>query len=146
MDGVRVEDAGSDFDALGVRGDGGQDDDRAAQEQVIANPELVKSGGFRCPRQLQIIGDGQVVIQAQAELHGAFPMMASTSISIRCSGSINRLTSTIVLTGRMSAKNSPCAREYSCQRLISVTNMRTRTTSFSVAPASFKARSIFWMM
>src|SRR5258707_13174178 len=69
------------------------------------------------------------------------PMMASASISTSMSGSIRRLTSTMLVAGRMVPQNSPWTRPTSSQREMSVTNMRVRTTSFSDAPARSSARS-----
>ena len=45
-------------------------------------------------------------------------------------------TSTIVATGRMSPNTSACTAPTSCHRLMSVTNIRVRTTSDNDAPAS----------
>ena len=46
---------------------------------------------------------------------------ATTSISTSIRGSISAVTSTIVITGRASSKNSPCARPTSSAREMSVT-------------------------
>ena len=67
-------------------------------------------------------------------------MIAVASISIRYSGAISPFTSTIVVQGFMSLKNSPCALPYSSQRAISVTYILVRTTSFNEEPALFKTR------
>ncbi|MDF2626715.1 MAG: hypothetical protein K0R39_546 [Symbiobacteriaceae bacterium] len=60
---------------------------------------------------------------------GRRQMMASASISTSMSGSISRLTSTMVATGRMVRKNSPCARPMASAWSMLVTYMRVRTTS-----------------
>ena len=52
------------------------------------------------------------------------------------------LTSTMDVAGRMKPKTSPCARPTSSHRLMSVTNMRVRTTSCNPAPASSRADAI----
>lgn len=49
------------------------------------------------------------------------------------------LTSTIEVAGRTLPKTSPCARPTSSQRLMSVTNIRVRTTCSGPAPTSRKA-------
>ena len=66
-------------------------------------------------------------------------MMASTSISTRCAGSIRRDTSTIVDAGRISLKISPCARPTSCQCEMSLRKIRVRTTSLNDPPAASRA-------
>ena len=68
--------------------------------------------------------------------------MANQTISISISGRISDLTSTIVVAGGWAAKNSACARPNSAQRVMSVTNMRVRTTSAMSAPSSCNARRI----
>lgn len=50
-----------------------------------------------------------------------YGMIASTSISTSIAGLMRRLTSTIVAAGRMSRKNSPCARPTASHWVISVT-------------------------
>ncbi len=69
--------------------------------------------------------------------------MASASISTSITGSMSRLTSTMVVAGRMVPKNSPCARPTSSHWEMSVTYMRVRTTSSSRAPS---ASSAVWML
>ena len=49
------------------------------------------------------------------------PTIASASISTSIAGSMRLRTSTMLVTGRMSAKNSPCTRPIASQRLMSVT-------------------------
>ncbi len=49
------------------------------------------------------------------------------------------LTSTMEVAGRIGAKYSPWTRPTSSQRLMSVTNMRVRTTSSSRAPTCSRA-------
>src|SRR6267143_104184 len=56
-------------------------------------------------------------------------------------GSISPLTSTMVVAGGHAAKNSPWARPYSCQREMSVTNIRVRTIPVRSAPSLPSARS-----
>src|SRR6187431_1030855 len=70
---------------------------------------------------------------------------ASASISMSICGSISRGTSTMAVAGRMSGKNSPCARPTSCQlAAISTTYSLVRTTSFIDAPALASADSMFF--
>ena len=72
------------------------------------------------------------------------PITASASISISISGEISALTWIIDVAGRMSRKNSPCALPIFSQSAMLITYMRVRTTSFNVAPAFFKADSMFF--
>src|ERR1700723_1026311 len=72
------------------------------------------------------------------------PITASASISTSISGEISALTCTIEVAGRMSRKNSPCALPIFSQSAMLMTNIRVRTTSFNVAPAFFRAASIFF--
>ncbi len=65
----------------------------------------------------------------------------SASISISIAGSINALTSTIVVAGLSAPKNSACARPYSAHREISVTNILVRTIRFLPAPSFANASS-----
>src|SRR5919197_6564114 len=67
---------------------------------------------------------------------------ASASISINISGSMSRLTSTMVAAGRMVPKNSPCALPTCSQSWMLTTYMRVRTTWASVAPAWVRAASM----
>src|SRR5579863_4700164 len=69
---------------------------------------------------------------------------ASASISTRISGEISALTWTIDVAGRMSRKNSPCALPIFSHSAMLVTYIRVRTTSFMLAPAFFKALSMFF--
>jgi hypothetical protein len=64
---------------------------------------------------------------------------ASTSLSMSQSGSMKRLTCTIVLTGRMSRKNSPCTSATAFQSSIRVKRIRVRMTSSSLAPSCSRA-------
>src|SRR5689334_9540589 len=68
--------------------------------------------------------------------------IASPSISISQAGSIARTIWIMVEAGRMSLKNSPCARPASCQLLMSLRNIRVRTMCSRLPPASFTAFSI----
>ena len=68
---------------------------------------------------------------------------ASTSISTSMSGSMRRVTSTMVAAGRMSRKISPWARPTSSHFEMSVTKVRVRTTSRIEAPALSSARATF---
>src|SRR2546423_4208627 len=65
--------------------------------------------------------------------------IASASTSTRQRGSRSAETTTIVLAGRTSPKNSPCARPTSSQSAASTRNVRVRTTSSSVEPVSSSA-------
>ena len=65
--------------------------------------------------------------------------MQSASSSTSHSGLMRPFTSTNVQAGRMVEKNSPCARAASCQRDMSVSMTRVRTTLFRVRPASATA-------
>lgn len=69
--------------------------------------------------------------------------IAWASISTNNSGRISDFTSTSVVTGRISPKNLPWAVPISSHFAISVTNIRVRTTSFSVPPALTSAS---WML
>src|SRR5262249_44328570 len=69
---------------------------------------------------------------------------ASASISTRQRGSTSAETASIVLAGRISPKNSPCARPTSSQSATSVRKIRVRTTFSSVAPASSSAVAMIW--
>src|SRR6266850_6220648 len=76
-------------------------------------------------------------------LDTAHGINASASISTNISGAISRLTSTIVVAGRMSLKNSPCARPTWVQSSMLVTYIRVRITSLREAPAAWRAWSMF---
>ena len=69
------------------------------------------------------------------KLSCSFYTIAVISISINKSSLINLLTSTIVATGFISLKNSPCALPACSQLAILVTNILVRTTFFMPAPA-----------
>ena len=69
--------------------------------------------------------------------------IASASISTSISGEMRRLTSTIVVAGRISPKNSPCALPTLSQLSMFVTYTRVRTTSARLAPARSRAA---WML
>src|SRR5713226_2584091 len=71
------------------------------------------------------------------------PTTASASISTSISGAISLLTSTMLVAGRISPKNSPCARPTFSHSAMFVTKMRVRTTSFKLAPAFASAASMF---
>ena len=71
---------------------------------------------------------------------------ASASISTSISGEISLLTSTMLVAGRISPKNSPWARPAFSHSAMLVTKMRVRTTSFRVAPALASAASILRMV
>src|SRR5262249_4428851 len=68
---------------------------------------------------------------------------ASASISTRMSGAIRRRTSTMLVAGRTSLKNSPCARPTCSHWSMLTTYIRVRTTSCSVAPSFTSAASMF---
>src|SRR5258708_4898257 len=68
---------------------------------------------------------------------------ASASISTRISGAISRLTSTMLVAGRMSLKNSPCALPTCSHWSMFTTYIRVRTTSCNVAPNLSRAASMF---
>ncbi len=72
--------------------------------------------------------------------------MAVASISMRRSGLINRLTSTIEEAGRMFSKNSACAFAACSQLEISVTYILVRVTSAIDDPACVKIFSILLSM
>ena len=69
--------------------------------------------------------------------------IASASISSNISGETRAVIAIMVLAGRMSRKNSPCAFPTFSQSAMLVRNTRVRTTSFNEAPARSSARSIF---
>src|SRR5919204_35449 len=71
--------------------------------------------------------------------HRSSGRIASASISTIQRGSRKPETTIIVLAGRTLAKNSPWARPTSRQSAGSTRNVRVRTTSSSVAPASSNA-------
>jgi hypothetical protein len=68
---------------------------------------------------------------------------ASVSISTSISGEISLLTSTMLVAGRIAAKNSPCARPIFSHSAMFVTKILVRTTSFNPAPAFASAASMF---
>ena len=69
VEGVRIDNAGADLDAPRSVRDGTQQHPHAAQEKIIADPELVETGGFRGCRQARILRDGQVVVETDAKAH-----------------------------------------------------------------------------
>src|SRR5262249_59862034 len=68
---------------------------------------------------------------------------ASASISTSISGEISLLISIMLVAGRISAKNCPCARPIRSHSAMFVTKMRARTTSFKLAPTFTCAASMF---
>ena len=110
---VGVDDARSDLYALRGLGDGRQHDPGAAQKQIVADPELCEPKLLGGPGQLDIACDGQIVIEAQAELHRL--TTASASISTSASDGTSERTTTRLFAGRMSPNTSPCARATSSQ-------------------------------
>src|SRR5581483_11482474 len=68
---------------------------------------------------------------------------ASASISTRMSGAIRRLTSTMLVAGRTSLKNSPWALPICSHWSMLTTYIRVRTTSCNVAPSFRSATSMF---
>src|ERR1700761_4482838 len=84
------------------------------------------------------------VYPQKAKLRRNYPStIASASTSTSISGEINLEISTMLVAGRIAAKNSPCARPTFSQSPMFVTKIRVRTTSFSPAPALPSAASIF---
>ena len=69
MDGLRVQDAAADLDPLGGLRHRGEQNGRAPEKQVVADPELVDAGTLGGASQGDVVGDGQVVVQAQAKAH-----------------------------------------------------------------------------
>ncbi len=67
---VGIDDARADFDALGCLRHCRQNDRSAAHEQVVAHPELLETGLFGDLRHLNVVGDRQIIVQAQAEAQG----------------------------------------------------------------------------
>jgi hypothetical protein len=67
------------------------------------------------------------------------PVNGAGCPSTSSAASMSLLTSTIDVAGRTLPNTSPCARPTSSQRLMSVTNMRVRTTCSGPAPTCCKA-------
>ncbi len=113
VDGIGVEDAGSDADLRCRPGDGGEDDGGALEKEIVAHPELVESRGLRRPREGDVVVDAVIVVEADAEgerlRHSPSdpdPTMASASISTRYSAPM-RSARTRVFAGRIRPKRSP---------------------------------------
>src|SRR6185312_6224144 len=94
MQRVRVDDARPDLDALGRLRYRRQDHPRAAQKQVVTDPELVEPSVLSCSGKPRIQREWQVVVQPEAELHPALASLASTAASITASASLS--TSSLV--------------------------------------------------
>ena len=62
IDGVGVQDAGTETDALGFRSERGKDDGRALQEKIIAYPELIEPRFLGRSSEANIVGNGEVVV------------------------------------------------------------------------------------
>src|SRR5207253_5681143 len=69
----------------------------------------------------------------------SYEITASASISTFHRSSSSALTTIIVAVGHASARTSPCALPTASASLVSVTNMRVRTTWSRDAPASSSA-------
>src|ERR1700761_7615988 len=84
------------------------------------------------------------VYPQKAKLRRNYPStIASASTSTSISGEISFEISTMLVAGRIAAKNSPCALPTFSQSPMFVTKTRVRTTSFSPAPAFVSAASMF---
>ena len=69
VDGVRIQDAGAELDPRGRVGHGGEDHGGAAEEEVVRHPELVEPGRLGGAREGDVVGQREVVIQAETEAH-----------------------------------------------------------------------------